>query len=1257
MSFFGCGFSARLRAIVLLALACLAASIDAQLANSGWPKAYGNQFNSGVSTGGNAVPSIKWSVPCDGMNPVIGINGEVYLTKPTGELLYALDPATGANLWTFDAGPNFAVSGACVGEDGTVYVGLTGLDFQGSTQGGLYALNGATGKIVWSNTSAGFLSPTIGGPNFFLYSFSITPNSDGNLHFMLNAFNPTSGAIVWNLPDVSEYGAEISAIASDGSLYVSAEVLISGGLGHDVLSIDGNTGSLNWTAGYYCFTDIVVGPTGILYFMTNNMGSGHPDGLIALNSKGGLLWDLPLGYVSLPGPVVRPDGIVYWHPTTGGVGAFDATTGASLWTLPFSQTDLGISLIDANGVLYATQQNNLPSGVGGYIHAINTVTGQSAWSLALGANLPTGTMAMAANGTLYFGNGTTVVAIDSAYATSLSVNPTTVVGGQSVAATVTLSTAAPPGGAIVKVASNSTGVVAPFSIQIPQGQTTANFSVVTNPVVAQTTVTLTATPGNVTTTMTVNPPSLIGVGLNPTTVVGGNPSTGTVTISSAAPSSGMSVAISSSLNSVVVPNSVTIPAGKTSQTFSVSTTGVDSQSVATITATFTTTTQTATLTVKPASLASVSLSPTSVQGGNASTGNVSLDGFAGPNGVSIGLASGNVAATVPSSVGIAAGKSSATFKATTVGVNYLTNAVITATLNNLPQSATLAITPATVSSLSLNPPSIQGGSSSTGTVTLSGPAGAGGTTIALSTGNVAATVPSSVVVSAGQTTATFGISTTGVNTQTAVTISATLNGQTTQSILTVNPATLSSLGLNPTSVPGGTPSTATITLSGPAAPGGTTVTLTSASVAATVPGSVTIAAGQSTTTFPVKTAGVDTQTAAKISANLANNSQSATLTITAASPVSLTLSPSTVIGGANSSAQVTLNALAGPSGLVVTLSSSSGSATVPSSTVVPFGHSSGTFTVNTSAVSSTVNATISASANGATAQAGLTIGAAALALLTLNPTTVAGVATSTGTVTLSGPAGSQGAVVSIASSNGSAMVPSSVTISAGQISASFSVSTKAVTTQTSATITAKLGSVTKSATLTMSPISVASLSFNPNSLTGGATSVGTATLNGIAPKGGLVVKLVSGATTVKVPTTVTVLAGAASATFKATTVAVSMAKAVSVTATLGAVSQTATITVNPPVLVSLSLTPASVKGGASSSGTLTLSAVAPTGGIAVKLTSSLTSATVPATVTIPAGSLTAKFTVSTKKVTGNVKATIAATSLGVSKTATLALTP
>jgi len=188
---------------------------------------------------------------------------------------------------------------------------------------------------------------------------------------------------------------------------------------------------------------------------------------------------------------------------------------------------------------------------------------------------------------------------------------------------------------------------------------------------------------------------------------------------------------------------------------------------------------------------------------------------------------------------------------------------------------------------------------------------------------------------------------------------------------------------------------------------------------------------------------------------------------------SLTLNPTTVVGGSQSSTgTVTLSAAAPSSGAQVSLSSSDTTvAQVPSSVTVPAGATSATFTVTTSAVAASTSVTISASFGGVTKTASLTVKPPqlpTLASLTLNPPSVIGgplIGSSTGTVTLSGPAPSGGAQVALSSNKGVASVPSSVTVPAGSIKASFTVNTGIVLFSTNVTISASYNGATKQANL------------------------------------------------------------------------------------------------------------------------------------------------------------------------------------------------
>jgi hypothetical protein len=92
---------------------------------------------------------------------------------------------------------------------------------------------------------------------------------------------------------------------------------------------------------------------------------------------------------------------------------------------------------------------------------------------------------------------------------SVTVNPTSVTGGESSQGTVTLSSGAPTGGAVVSLSSGNAAVTVPANVTVPAGATSATFTASTTAVAAATPVTISATYAGVTrtTTLTVNPPS------------------------------------------------------------------------------------------------------------------------------------------------------------------------------------------------------------------------------------------------------------------------------------------------------------------------------------------------------------------------------------------------------------------------------------------------------------------------------------------------------------------------------------------------------------------------------------------------------------------------------------------------------------------------------------------------------------------------------------------------------------------------------
>ena len=197
---------------------------------------------------------------------------------------------------------------------------------------------------------------------------------------------------------------------------------------------------------------------------------------------------------------------------------------------------------------------------------------------------------------------------------------------------------------------------------------------------------------------------------------------------------------------------------------------------------------------------------------------------------------------------------------------------------------TLSLPLGSLSTVSVNPVSVNGGTAATGTVTLGSPAPAGGVVVTLTSSSAAAVVPASVTVAAGATTATFPISTTSVVASTPAVITASSLGVSKTTTLTVNPTVaavaFNTLTLSPTSVRGGRAnSTATITLSA-VTPTALVVNLASSNTAAArVPLTATVPAGARTVTFTVTSVTGTTNRTAVISGTALGVTRSATLTV------------------------------------------------------------------------------------------------------------------------------------------------------------------------------------------------------------------------------------------------------------------------------------------------------------------------------------------------------------------------------------------
>jgi hypothetical protein len=300
----------------------------------------------------------------------------------------------------------------------------------------------------------------------------------------------------------------------------------------------------------------------------------------------GLSASFSLSNVALSALTLSPASVVGGKPTTANTVRLTSGAPASGATITLTSSDTAVAA--------------LPASV--------TVAGGSTASAPF--TITTTAVAATTHVTIKASDGTNTksetLTVKPAALTSVKLSPPSVVGGKSTTNnTVTLNGPAPSGGAVVDLLSSDPTVASvPVSVTVAAGATTSPvFTIATTAVATQTTETISASYNGVTKTanLTVNSPAVASLRLSPTSVVGGHSTThNTVTLNGPAPTGGAVVMLTSGDSTVAdPPPTVTVLAGATSATFTITTTAVTSSTVVPITATFGGASKMANLTVNP----------------------------------------------------------------------------------------------------------------------------------------------------------------------------------------------------------------------------------------------------------------------------------------------------------------------------------------------------------------------------------------------------------------------------------------------------------------------------------------------------------------------------------------------------------------------------------------------------------------------------------------------------------------------------------
>jgi hypothetical protein len=379
-------------------------------------------------------------------------------------------------------------------------------------------------------------------------------------------------------------------------------------------------------------------------------------------------------------------------------------------------------------------------------------------------------------------------------------------------------------------------------------------------------------------------------------------------------------------------------------------------------------------------LSSVSCGQTSITGPASDSCTVTLNAAAGSSGFVVNLTSDNSAVTVPASMTVPAGATSAGFTATIIAVSTSQNATLTASAVGISTSLTLQLNAsapviASTPTLSLSTANIAFGDVAVNTL-------ASQTLTLSSIGTTAVTVNSATMTGTGFSISGMSFPLTlnpGQSASLTVQFDPTVSGATSgQILISSNSSTSSSTTVSlsgtgvavpsaisciSSSLTGAGTDACTVILNAAAPSNGTIVNLSSNNTAVIVPASVTIAPSTTSVTFSATVSAVSTTQTATLTATEGGVSKSFALllNVSQATLSAVSCIASTMTGSGTDACTATLSGPATGSGLIVNLSSSNTAVTVPASVTIPVNATSVGFSAAVSAVSTTQSTTLTAS--------------------------------------------------------------------------------------------------------------------------------------------------------------------------------------------------------------------------------------------------------------------------------------------------------
>ena len=340
--------------------------------------------NSGVYDDGGRrpVPSLLWTYQTGApvtSSPSV-VDGIVYVGSQDRNL-YALNAASGALLWKYNTMErNDYVSSSPAVAEGVVYIG--GLKTK------IHAVDAGSGELLWKYKLPirSTVRSSVSSSAAVADGIICIGNMDGTVY----AFDEEDGELLWSyaIPrsEYDEHNIFSSPAVSDGIIYVQT-------YGENLYALDASTGALLWNSmnqnGWSAFSSPAVSD-GVVY-----AGGGRNNKFRAFDaSTGDLIWEFHGGGSFMSSPAVS-DGMVYVGCNDNTIYALDAATGSLLWNFTTGGRVQSSPAV-ANGMVYFGSYDN-------NTYALDASTGDILWSFDVGGRV-TSSPAVA-RGVMYIGSG------------------------------------------------------------------------------------------------------------------------------------------------------------------------------------------------------------------------------------------------------------------------------------------------------------------------------------------------------------------------------------------------------------------------------------------------------------------------------------------------------------------------------------------------------------------------------------------------------------------------------------------------------------------------------------------------------------------------------------------------------------------------------------------------------------------------------------------------------------------------------------